>query len=120
MKKYILLFFTLFFLSNTNSQEKTVAFKSGEWLRYKMSYSGFLRAGTAILEVEEKELNGKKVYHSKGSGWTSGMIKWFFDVDDKYESYFPGHPPIEMHKMMYGYARSVLGRGTGQVIRIYV
>ena len=53
-----------------------------------MSYSGFLRAGTAVLEVKEKELNGKKVFHTKGSGWTSGMIKWFFQVDDKYESYF--------------------------------
>ena len=88
MKKYILLFFTFFFLTTANSQDKSVAFKSGEWLRYKMSYSGFLRAGTAILEVDEKELNGKKVFHTKGSGWTSGMIKWFFEVNDKYESYF--------------------------------
>jgi hypothetical protein len=88
MNKYILLFFTFFFLTTINGQEKPVAFKSGEWLRYKMSYSGFLRAGTAVLEVKEKELNGKKVFHTKGSGWTSGMIKWFFQVDDKYESYF--------------------------------
>jgi hypothetical protein len=88
MKKYILLFFTFFFLTTASSQDKSVAFKSGEWLRYKMSYSGFLRAGTAILEVDEKELNGKKVFHTKGSGWTSGMIKWFFEVNDKYESYF--------------------------------
>jgi hypothetical protein len=88
MKKNILLFFTLFFLLATSSQEKSVPFKSGEWLRYKMSYSGFLRAGTAILEVEETSLNGKKVFHTKGTGWTSGMIKWFFKVDDIYESYF--------------------------------
>ncbi|ARV07187.1 ATP-dependent exonuclease [Polaribacter sp. SA4-10] len=88
MKKNITLFFTLFLITATYSQEKSTAFKSGEWLRYKMSYSGFLRAGTAILEVEEEELNGKKVFHTKGSGWTSGMIKWFFKVDDVYESYF--------------------------------
>jgi hypothetical protein len=88
MKKHILLFFTLFFLTITNSQEKSVAFKSGELLRYKMSYSGFLRAGTATLEVTEKELNGKTVFHTKGTGWTSGPVKWFFEVDDKYESYF--------------------------------
>ena len=88
MKKHILLFFSLFFLSAIFSQEKSVPFKSGEWLRYKMSYSGFLRAGTAILEVEETSLNGKKVFHTKGTGWTSGMIKWFFKVDDLYESYF--------------------------------
>ena len=74
-------------MTTTISQEKK-AFKSGEWLRYKMSYSGFLRAGTAVLEVNEKELNGKKVFYTKGTGWTSGMIKWFFEVDDVYESYF--------------------------------
>jgi hypothetical protein len=88
MKKYILLFFTLFFLLATSGQEKSVPFKSGEWLRYKMSYSGFLRAGTAILEIKEKEYNGKKVFYTKGSGWTSGPVKWFFEVDDLYESYF--------------------------------
>ncbi|GAB7256003.1 DUF3108 domain-containing protein [Polaribacter sp. OB-PA-B3] len=88
MKKYILLILTVIITTTTFSQEEIEAFKSGEWLRYKMSYSGFLRAGTAILEVDEKDLNGKKVYHTKGSGWTSGMIKWFFKVDDVYESYF--------------------------------
>jgi hypothetical protein len=88
MKKYILLIFTLLFLTTAFSQQKSAPFKGGEWLRYKMSYSGFLRAGTAILEVEETKLNGKKVFHTKGTGWTSGMIKWFFEVDDIYESYF--------------------------------
>lgn len=88
MKKYILLFFSLFFLKMAFGQEKKVAFKSGEFLRYKMSYSGFLRAGSAVLEVKEKVYNGKKVFYTKGTGWTSGMIKWFFEVDDVYESYF--------------------------------
>ena len=47
---------------------------------------------------------------------SSGVV---IDAYDKYESYFPGHPPIEMHNMVHGYVRSVLGRGRGQVIRIY-
>ena len=55
MKNYILLFFIIFFFTTISSQEKAVVFKSGEWLKYKMNYSGFLRAGTAILEVEEKD-----------------------------------------------------------------
>ena len=88
MKKYILLLFASFFLSSVFGQEKKQAFKSGEWLRYKMSYSGWLRAGTTILELEETVYNGKKVFHAKGSGWTSGPIKWFYKVDDVYESYF--------------------------------
>jgi hypothetical protein len=88
MKKYILFLFAISLFVNGYSQEQTEPYKDGEWLRYKMSYSGFLRAGSAVLEVEETDLNGKKVFHTKGTGWTSGMIKWFFKVDDIYESYF--------------------------------
>lgn len=80
----IILFKTVFSLA----QEKQPAFVSGELLQYKMSYSGFLRAGTATLEVSEQELNGKNVFYAKGKGWTTGMIKWFFEVKDLYESYF--------------------------------
>jgi hypothetical protein len=88
MKTYSLFFFSLFFLTATVGQQKPTVFKSGEWLRYKMSYSGFLRAGTAILELSEKDFNGKKVFYTKGTGWTSGAVKWFFKVEDRYESYF--------------------------------
>ena len=45
-------------------------------------------AGTAILELSEKDFNGKKVFYTKGTGWTSGAVKWFFKVEDRYESYF--------------------------------
>lgn len=88
MKNNLLFIFIMAFSTVSSGQEQPTAFKGGEWLRYKMSYSGWMRAGSAILEVEETELNGKKVLHSKGTGWTSGMIKWFFKVDDTYESYF--------------------------------
>ncbi|MGC6285680.1 MAG: DUF3108 domain-containing protein [Polaribacter sp.] len=80
------LLFSLGMMAQTKSAEP--AFTDGEWLRYKMSYSGFLRAGTAELQLKEADLNGKKVYHAIGKGWTSGMIKWFFKVDDNYQSYF--------------------------------
>jgi hypothetical protein len=88
MKTPRLIFFSLFFLTATVGQQKPTVFKSGEWLRYKMSYSGFLRAGTAVLELSEKDFNGKKVFYTKGTGWTSGAVKWFFKVEDRYESYF--------------------------------
>lgn len=88
MKKNTLLFLFLLTTFIALSQEKKQAFKSGESLRYKMSYSGFLRAGTTVLEIEEKELKGEKVFYTKGTGWTSGMIGWFFKVDDVYQSYF--------------------------------
>ncbi len=88
MKNNLLFIFIMAFTTLSFGQEQPRAFKGGEWLRYKMSYSGWMRAGSAILEIEETELNGKKVLHSKGTGWTSGMIKWFFKVDDVYQSYF--------------------------------
>jgi hypothetical protein len=92
MKKRTLIFVLFFTVLTSYSQgvdkKKDPVFKNGEWLRYKMSYSGWMRAGTAVLKLEEKELHGKKVYHATGTGWTSGVIKWFFKVDDTYESYF--------------------------------
>lgn len=47
---------------------------------------------------------------------SSGVV---MDAYAKYEKYFPGHPPIPMDKMLMGYRRSVDGRVTGEVIRIY-
>ncbi|WP_242092160.1 DUF3108 domain-containing protein [Aestuariivivens sediminicola] len=64
------------------------AFGGGEWFKFKMSYSGFLKAGNATLTVKESLYDGKDVYHVTGKGWTTGMIKWFFKVRDRYESYF--------------------------------
>ncbi len=68
--------------------QKESAFQEGEWFKFKMSYSGFLKAGNATLSVKDTTLNGKAVYHVVGKGWTTGAIKWFFKVKDRYESYF--------------------------------
>lgn len=88
MKKTILFLITICLSINLYSQEKTKVFKKGEWLRFKMSYSGFLKAGNATLTVNEDTINGKEVFHVVGKGWTTGIIRWFFKVDDTYESYF--------------------------------
>jgi NAD(P)-dependent dehydrogenase (short-subunit alcohol dehydrogenase family) len=47
---------------------------------------------------------------------SSGLVE---DAVEKYRDYFPGHNPIPMTKVVNGYIRSVEGKGTGQVIRIY-
>jgi len=47
---------------------------------------------------------------------SSGLVE---DAVDKYETYFPGHNPIPMHKVVNGYVKSVEGAGTGEVIRMY-
>jgi hypothetical protein len=68
--------------------QKNTAFQDGEWFKFEMSYSGFFKAGNATLEVKESTYKGKPVYHVVGKGWTTGPIKWFFKVKDRYESYF--------------------------------
>lgn len=88
MKKH-LFFITVLLISLVSfSQEKTKAFQDGEWLRYRMSYSGFLKAGVAELSLKEETLNGKKVIHATGKGRTSNVVGWFFKVRDTYQSYF--------------------------------
>ncbi|MFP4350073.1 MAG: short chain dehydrogenase [Desulfococcaceae bacterium] len=47
---------------------------------------------------------------------SSGLVE---DAVDKYEAYFPGHNPIPMKKVVNGYVKSVEGKGTGEVIRMY-
>jgi hypothetical protein len=94
MKRKILIVYLLFASCALFAQEKKrIPYKSGEWLEYKMSYSGFFKAGTATLELKETMLDGKKVYHAKGYGKTTGFISWFFKVKDTYESYFDTAQP---------------------------
>ena len=87
MKKTLLIVIALLALQTTFSQKES-AFGDGEWFKFKMSYSGFLKAGNATLTVKDSKLDNKEVYHVVGKGWTTGMIKWFFKVKDRYESYF--------------------------------
>lgn len=47
---------------------------------------------------------------------SAGMVE---DAKEKYGDYFPGHNPIPMPKVVNGYVKSILGKGTGQVIRMY-
>lgn len=47
---------------------------------------------------------------------STGVVE---DAYSKYKTYFPGHFPIPMDKMIKGYERSVLGSSSGQIIRIY-
>lgn len=86
MKKFTLILALFFVVLSVPAQEKT-AFQEGEWFKFKMSYSGFLKAGNATLEVKNSKLNGKEVFHIVGKGWTTGAIKWFFKVKDRYETY---------------------------------
>lgn len=60
-----------------------------------------------VLEIE----NGIRI-----NVVSSGMVE---DAYEKYKSYFPGHNPIPMKKVINGYVRSVEGKGNGEIIKIY-
>jgi len=47
---------------------------------------------------------------------SSGLVE---DAVEKYEAYFPGHNPIPMKKVVNGYVKSVEGKGTGEIIKMY-
>ena len=47
---------------------------------------------------------------------SSGLVE---DAVEKYTAYFPGHNPIPMKKVINGYVKSVEGKGTGEIIRMY-
>ncbi len=68
--------------------KQNVAFKAGEILTYRMHY-GLINAGEAVLEVKPDllEVNGRKLYHIVGNGYTTGTTDWFFKVRDRYETY---------------------------------
>jgi len=67
---------------------KNTAFKEGEILSYRLHY-GPINAGVAILEVKPNliDVNGRKVYHIVGSGYSNGSTDVFFKVRDRYETY---------------------------------
>ena len=85
MKKIILYIFILSTLSFDSFKEDS--FDVGEYIKFRIHY-GIVNAGYATLEVKDATINNKKVYHAVGKGYTTGMSKFFFKVEDLYESYF--------------------------------
>ena len=47
---------------------------------------------------------------------SSGLVE---EAVEKYEAYFPGHNPIPMRKVINGYVKSIEGKATGEIIRMY-
>jgi len=91
-KIFILLFLlttTLFGQSASNDiVTSKMAFKKGEWLKFRISYSNFLNAGYATMAVFETKNKDLEAFHVKGFGETKGFISWFFKVEDDYQTYF--------------------------------
>ena len=94
MKKLILLFIILTFsFSNSQTIKKrflsssTNSFKEGEWLQFRVHY-GFFNASEIEIELKREKLDGVSVFHAKGYGRSTGLLRLFFKVEDYYESYF--------------------------------
>ena len=102
MKK-IAIFLILPLLFSFDSQRED-AFQTGEWFKFRVHY-GLINAGYATLEVQEGVINNKKVNHVIGKGYSTGMSRLFFKVDDLYESYFDkttGNPYKYVRKINEG------------------
>ena len=93
MRKFILFIsfffaitYTLFSQSAYKAQDEP-AFKEGEWLFYRLSYSNFLHAGNATFEINPTSNNNRESLHFKTQGKSTGLLNLFFKVRDNYESY---------------------------------
>ena len=84
MNKYFLIL--LFLGQVVFSQTTKKSYDTGEWLNFRVHY-GFVTAGYATLEVDKAYISGKEVFHIKGEGKTTGLSRFFFKVEDIYQSY---------------------------------
>ncbi len=64
-----------------------------------------------VLAVSQELKNGQRI-----NVVAPGLVE---NSKDKFGDYFPGHNPVSMHKVANGYIRSVEGKRTGEIIRIY-
>jgi hypothetical protein len=62
------------------------AYGDGEWFKFRVHY-GIVTAGYATLQVDSTVLDGKPVMHIQGEGHTTGLSRFFFPVEDYYQSY---------------------------------
>ena len=86
MKKHFF-FFLLLLNLGIFAQENVREFKEGEYLKFRISY-GLINAGFASLEIKDSVIDNEPVYHVVGKGWSTGMVHFFFPVEDDYQTYF--------------------------------
>ena len=102
MKKILLLLILVTTVSFDAKKED--AYDVGEWFKFRIHY-GIVNAGYATLEVKDATVNSKKSFHVIGKGYTTGMSRFFFKVDDLYESYIDketGNPHQFVRKINEG------------------
>ncbi len=85
------LILAILILSSFQFEDSSASFSSytsGEWFEFRMHYENFINAGKAEISLKEVTYNNQKAYHAKGYGYTTGLTKLFFKVEDDYQSVF--------------------------------
>ena len=96
MKKILLLFISISFISNLSAGDvfcgiRNHAFQNGEYLSFTVFYSVmglYVNAGNASFNLTQDHLNDKPVFHVVGLGNSNSSYDWIFKVRDRYETYF--------------------------------
>jgi len=121
MKKIVLLL--LFLLLLSFDVQKEDSFGVGEWFKFRIHY-GFVNAGYATLEVKDATINSAKVFHVIGRGYTTGISRFFFRVEDVYESYIDKNTrnPYQFVRKINegGYTKNQEGFFTPSINRVLV
>ncbi|OEY73712.1 DUF3108 domain-containing protein [Salegentibacter salarius] len=86
MKKSLFTIFLFLLTGFALQAQSKKAFSAGEWFKFRIHYGPF-NASYATLEVDETSIQGESVYHIKGRGKSTGLLHWFFKVDDNYQTY---------------------------------
>jgi hypothetical protein len=86
------------------------AFQAGESLKFRIHY-GIFNASYATLDLKEEILDDLKIYKATAIGRTTGIARFFFKVEDIYETYFDQSlvKPLKSTRNIYegGYTKNV-------------
>ena len=63
------------------------SFQEDEWFQLRLHY-GIFNASYASFTLKRDTIKKRPVFHAIGFGETTGLARWFFKVEDYYESYF--------------------------------
>ena len=73
-------------------------------IKFRVHY-GIINAGYASMQVENLITKDQSLYHVTGKGWTTGMLRWVFPVEDNYQSFIDtetGYPVRAIRKIKEG------------------
>lgn len=84
--KYSLALLLLIFFATSFTAGIRNNYQSGEYLQYRIHY-GLLNAGFASLTIENSNYDGRPHFHMIGQGSSSGAVRAFYKIDDRYDTY---------------------------------